>query len=64
MITTTHVSLPLELPLEVLLQLPLGAEYEILHTELDRRQGCLCLVLSCVSGAVRLFWKSAIRACL
>jgi hypothetical protein len=25
---------------------------------------CICLVLRCVSGSVRYFWKSVIRACL
>lgn len=62
MITTTTPYLPMDMPLQLLLQLPPGLENELLDT-LTPRRPCLCLVLDCVSGAVRLVLKLVIQAC-
>ena len=63
MITQQQQYLPLHLPLEVVLNLPLGEEYHLFREERSTTS-CVCLVLTCVSGTVRFVFKQAIRACL
>jgi hypothetical protein len=61
--------LPLHLPLEVLLHLPLGAEYKMLKDDESADpprniNSTLCCFLICMSSTVRNVFKHAIRACL
>ena len=50
----------MELPLELVLHLPLGEEFT---PRPPPPTPCICLVLEAVSWGVRQFWSSLIRLC-